>query len=92
MLMGVSNHSVSISGYFTLPLMDGKEMYAKYASLAITKETSKIGTPQPPSPVDSNRSDSDWKQAYTQTPGNLPRLQLQIDNDNIERYCRDYYK
>ena len=92
MLMGVSDHSVDIRGNFSLPLMDGKEVYAKYASLAVTKETSRIGCPQPPKPVDPNRADSDLTQQYTQISGNLPRMHIRMTNDNFERYSRDYYR
>ena len=92
MLMGVSDHSVDIRGDISLPLMDGKEVYAKYASLAVTKETSRIGCPQQPTQVVPNRADSDWRHHYTQVPGNIPRLFIRIDNDNFERYSRDYYR
>ena len=50
------------------------------------------GNPQQPTQVDPNRTDSDWKQQYTQIPGNLPRMHIRIDNDNCERYLNDYYK
>ena len=92
MFMGVSNHSVSINGLFRLPLMNGKEFWAKYASLAVTKETSRIGCPQLPNQVDPNRADSDWTHHYVQIPGNLKRLLLRIDNNNVESYRHDYYE
>ncbi len=41
---------------------DGKEVYAKNASLSVTKETSRIGCPQPPKQIDPNRADSDLTQ------------------------------
>ncbi len=71
---------------------DGKEVYAKNASLSVTKETSRIGCPQPPKQIDPNRADSDLTQQYMQIPGNLPRMHIRIDSDNFERYSRDYYQ
>ena len=89
--MGLSNNAIDIRGPFQLPLMDGKEVVAKYASLSITQESSVVATPQPPIQIEALNPKSDWKQVYHTCSGNYPKMEIKLGNDNIERYLQSYY-
>ena len=88
MLMGVNLGSVDIRGNIALPLLDGKEFLATYASITLTKESPNIGDPQP---IKQPYGTNDFIHAYNHPGGNLPLLHLRMNCTNKEKYEKVYY-
>ncbi len=89
--MGISDNVIDIRGNFLIPLMDGNEVVAKYASLTISQESSVVANPQPPSQIEVLNSKSDWKQVFCTGSGNYPKITIILSDDNIEDYLNSYY-
>ncbi|MCQ2225864.1 MAG: RHS repeat-associated core domain-containing protein [Paludibacteraceae bacterium] len=88
MYMGEIFYTVDIRGNFALPLLDGKEFRATYASIAISKQSPIVGNPQPIKPV---LGTNDFTHTYNHPGGNLPLLHLRMDCANMEKYEKVYY-